>query len=227
MINIPSLPCYAFYKCLQRKLGNKINQFVNLQNIFRPSKDTFITLRTKLNELITQYENDKDNDKLENEVAEYYYYVSKLSNKQILKYRNKQIISKYNKYSTVVENNPDLEAFYEWNLLLRTNIIHSLDFDFLIEQCNTPETVILIDLMQKPYDFYVKITFNEAKIFELFEKSNAMVIVVFPNSFYNRNLFQNYIRNIEDYKDDKTDYSLDNKINSNRQLIVTNKIKYI
>jgi hypothetical protein len=64
------------------------------------------------------------------------------------------------------------------------------------------------------------------KIFNLFKPSKALVLIVLPNNFINRELFQDYVYNINDYIDDKKDYSVERTITSRKQLIVCNKWKF-
>jgi hypothetical protein len=65
------------------------------------------------------------------------------------------------------------------------------------------------------------------KIFlNLFKPSKALVLIVLPNNFMNPELFQDYVYNINDYIDDKKDYSVERTITSRKQLIVCNKCKF-
>jgi hypothetical protein len=80
--------------------------------------------------------------------------------------------------------------------------------------------------MRKPLDYYKPIGYDEDKFFALFEKAQACIIIVLPNTYYNRELFHNYIKDINDYKNDRKNYSLNRTINTKKQLIVCNKFKF-
>jgi hypothetical protein len=81
--------------------------------------------------------------------------------------------------------------------------------------------------VQNKFDFYKRIGYDEKKFLTLFRESEALVLMVLPNNFINRELFQNYIYNINDYIDDKKDYSVERTITSRKQLVICNKFKFI
>jgi hypothetical protein len=80
--------------------------------------------------------------------------------------------------------------------------------------------------MQNKFDFYKRIGFDEKKFLNLFKPSKALILIVLPNNFINRKLFQDYVYYINDYIDDKKDYSVERTITSRKQLIVCNKWKF-
>jgi hypothetical protein len=61
------------------------------------------------------------------------------------------------------------------------------------------------------------------KFLNFFKPSKASVLIVLPNSFINRELFQDYVYNINDYINNKKDYCVERTITSKKQLIVCNK----
>jgi hypothetical protein len=63
------------------------------------------------------------------------------------------------------------------------------------------------------------------KFLNLFKASKALVLIVLPNNFINRELFQDYVYNVNDCVD-KKDCSVERTITSRKQLIVCNKWKF-
>jgi hypothetical protein len=80
--------------------------------------------------------------------------------------------------------------------------------------------------MRKPLDYYKPIGYDEDKFFELFIIAKACIILVLPNTYFNRELFHDYIKDIQDYKNDRRNYSLNRTINTKKQIIVCNKFKF-
>jgi hypothetical protein len=80
--------------------------------------------------------------------------------------------------------------------------------------------------MENKFDFYKRIGFDEKNFLNLFKASKALILIVLPNNFMNRELFQDYVYNINDYIDDKKDYGVERTITSRKQLIVCNKWKF-
>jgi hypothetical protein len=80
--------------------------------------------------------------------------------------------------------------------------------------------------MQNKFDFYQRIGYDEKQFLNLFQESKTLVLIVLPNNFINRELFQNYIYNITEYDNDKKDYSTERITTSRKQLIVCNKYKF-
>jgi hypothetical protein len=228
IINIPNLPTYAFYRALQRNEGKNINRcIVGDDNVNVITEKQYEHYRFILNNLLKEYDKNINNEKLENKIAPLYYFLTKNVNKQTIKYRNEQVISKYNTNNIFMCRDPALENFYLLNLLYHTCILYTEEYYNLINQCNNPETIIFIDLMKKPLDYYKPIGYDEDKFFNLFITTQACMIIVLPNTYFNRELFHDYIKDINDYKNDRRNYSLNRTINTKKQLLVCNKVKYI
>jgi hypothetical protein len=97
IINIPNLPTYAFYRAIQRGEGININKYIiGNSDISLFPENIYEEFKSKLNNLLKEYEKNINNEKVENQIAAYYYFLTKNVNKQTLKYRNRQAISKYN-----------------------------------------------------------------------------------------------------------------------------------
>jgi hypothetical protein len=101
-------------------------------------------------------------------------------------------------------------------LLNKAEILYTDDFYDIFSQNNKPSTIILIVFIQNKFDFYKRIGYYEKKF-----------LTLLPNNFINRELFQDYIFNINDYIDDKNDYSVERTITSTKHLIIGNKFKFI
>jgi hypothetical protein len=226
IINIPNLPTYAFYKALQRGIGKTINSYISPDSLTF-SENLFEEFKSKLNTLLKEYENNLNNEKLENDIAFYYYCLTKIINKQTLKYRNQQVISKYNVNYAQIFLNPSIENFYLTSLLNNTVILYTEEYYELINQCNDPTTIIFLDLIQKPLDFYKLIGYDEQQFFNLFSTTSACMIIILPNTYFNRQLFNDYIKNISEYKNDRRNYNMNRTINTKKKLYVCNKLKYI
>jgi hypothetical protein len=80
--------------------------------------------------------------------------------------------------------------------------------------------------MRKPLDFYKPIGYDEEKLFNLFVIAKGCIIIILPNTYFNRELFRDYIKDILDYKNDRKNYSLNRTINTKKQLIICNKFKF-
>jgi hypothetical protein len=227
IINIPNLPTYAFYQAIKRKEGKNINKLIiGDGDINSFSEKAYEEIKLSLNILLKEYNKNINNEKLENQIAPSYYFLTKNVNKQTLKYRNQQVISKYNNNNVYVYRDRSIEDFYILNLLSHTDILYTEDYYNLIQQYDDPQTIIFIDLMRKPLDYYKPVGYDEERIFNLFIISQACIILVLPNTYYNRELFHDYIKDILDYKNDRRNYSLNRTINTKKQLIICNKFKF-
>jgi hypothetical protein len=142
-----------------------------------------------------KYEVNLDNDKLEFEIAKNYYIVSKGTNKQTIKYRNKKVVSLFNSYNTFIAVEKSLKDFYCQSMISRTTILFSTKYEEILKASDYEDAIILIDIMQQILNYYDKIFFDEEMIFNFFINAKALVLVVLPNSSSNRNLFKNYIYN--------------------------------
>jgi hypothetical protein len=227
IINIPNLPNYAFYRTLQRGEGRSINKyFVGDGDVNYFPEQVYEEFKIALNKLLKEYEKNINNEKIENQIAAYYYFLTKNVNKQTLKYRNQQVISKYNKNNTYVTKDRSIEDFFVINLLSKTTIVNTEEYYNLITHYDNPQTIIFIDLMRKPLDYYKPIGYDEEKFFALFEKVQGCIIMILPNTYFNREIFHDYIKDINDYKNDRKNYSLNRTINTKKQLIICNKSKF-
>jgi hypothetical protein len=226
-INIPNLPTYAFFRALQRGEGKNINKCITGNNDVNViTEKQYEQFRFELNNLLKEYNNNINNERLENQIAPLYYFLSKNVNKQTLKYRNQQVISKYNNNNIFMCRDPALENFYLLNLLKHTTILYTEEYYNLIVECDDPKTIIFIDLMRKTLDYYKPIGYDEEKFYNLFIVAQSCIILVLPNTYFNRELFHDYIKDIKDYKNDRKNYSLNRTINTKKQLIISNKKKY-
>jgi hypothetical protein len=133
----------------------------------------------------------------------------------MLKYRGDEVISTFNIYNSDIKTF-NLGNFHLNNLLSKTDILYIDEFYDIVSQNNKPNTIIFIDLMQNKFDFYKRIGFDEKNFLNLFKPSKALVLIVLPNNFINRKLFQDYEYNINDYIDDKKDYSVERTITSRK-----------
>jgi hypothetical protein len=227
IINIPNLPTYAFYRALQRGEGRTINRyFIGGGDVNYFPEQIYEEFKINLNNLLKEYEKNINNEKIENQIAAYYYFLTKNVNKQTLKYRNEQVISKYNSNNTYVTKEHSIEDFFVINLLSNTTILNTEEYYNMIIHYDNPQTIIFIDLMKKPLDYYKPIGYDEDKFFALFEKAQSCMILVLPNTYFNRETFHDYIKDINDYKNDRKNYSLNRTINNKKQLIVCNKFKF-
>lgn len=226
IINIPNIPTYCFYRTLQRDEGKYINSFIN--SVHQPLTEIeFEKIKKELNDLLNEYKKTFNDNKLERQIACRYYFLSKAANKETLKYRRENVISKYNPYVPTIFPDKYLEDFYYQCILAKTNIIYTTnEFNELLKQYNKENHVILVNLVKKIYDYYTRFGIDENGIFNLFKDSFACIIIILPNDFYNRELYKNYIKNYEEYKNDKKTYVNDKSSISKRQLIVCNKFKY-
>jgi hypothetical protein len=172
-INITNLATFAFYRTLQRGEGFYINRF--LTNSEKSCKEKFYKYIKELNELLLQYEHDMENQILERQIAIYYYYLTKVSNKQVLKYKKKQIISKYNNYVKQILPDPNLENEQYITLLNNTLISYSFDFLGIIKHYNNENVLMFIDTCIKKFDYYEYFFVDEEKIHDLFVESKSCI----------------------------------------------------
>jgi hypothetical protein len=96
VINIPNLPVFAFYRCIQKGYADKLFFSINLLSYREDIKDKFEDCKKELNRVLSQYEKNMNDEELELKVATYFYYLSKDANKQTIKFRNKEVISLFN-----------------------------------------------------------------------------------------------------------------------------------
>jgi hypothetical protein len=225
IINIPNLPTYAFYRAIQRGEGQNINAYIS-QDSLKLTESLFEEYKINLIKLLKQYENNLNDVKLENKIALYYYCLTKVINKQTLKYRNQEVISKYNINYNLIHLDDSISNFYLINLLRHTTIIYTEEYYDLINQENNPNTLIFVDLMYKPLDYYKPIGFDEKIFYNYFITTLSCMIVVLPNNHENREIFHDYIKDINDYKDDRKDYSLFRTISSKKKLFICNHLKF-
>jgi hypothetical protein len=127
-----------------------------------------------------KYEQHTSNEEVELEVAQNYYFLSKGSNKQTVKFKNKKVVSLFNQYVTKVEPDKEMKDFY-----IISHITKS--------KCDGENVIVFIGIMQKIINFYEKITIDEELFFKFFVSTKALVLMVIPNNYSFRTLFKEYI----------------------------------
>jgi hypothetical protein len=203
-------PSYCFYKILKRGEGVKIEQYVNNPvNTFNKSSHENMKENIKL--FLKKYEQNINDPNLELSIPTLFYCLTKRTPKQMLKYRRDEVISTFNTYNSDIQTF-NLGNFHLNNLLTKTDLLHTDEFYDIVSQNNKPNTIIFIDLMQTKFYFYKRIGFVEKKYLNLFKPSKALDLIVLPNNFMNRELFQDYVYNINDYIDDKKDYNVERTV---------------
>jgi hypothetical protein len=123
VINIPNLPVYAFHLSIQKGNSQKIHDCV----FFVPGveiKDKYNHCKKEVNKFLLKYEQDTTNDEEELEVAQNYYFPTKSSNKQTVKFKNKEVVSLFNHYVTKVEPDKALKDLYTFSYITKSNILY-------------------------------------------------------------------------------------------------------
>jgi site-specific DNA-adenine methylase len=86
IINIPNLPAYCFYKVLKRGEGGKIEQYLS-NPVSTFNKHTYENMKDNIKQLLIQYEQHFNDPNLELSIATLFYFLTKGTPKQMLKYR--------------------------------------------------------------------------------------------------------------------------------------------
>jgi hypothetical protein len=85
LINISNLSVYTFYWSFKKGNSQKICDYF------------FFYCKKELNKFLLKYEQDTTNEEVELQVAQNYYFLTKGSNKQTVKFKNKEVASLLNK----------------------------------------------------------------------------------------------------------------------------------
>jgi hypothetical protein len=226
VINIPNLPVFAFYRCIQKGYADKLFFSINFLQYRDDIKDKFEDYKKELNKMLPQYEKNMNDEELEMKVATYFYYLSKGANKQTLKFRNKEIISLFNNYVCKIKADQKLKDFYTCSLIKKTQILYSFDYDQITRAYDRENVIIFIDVLQQFTNYYIKIVIDPKMLYDFFVITNWQVLLVVPNNYVYRMMFREYIVNISEYDNDDKDYSCARANNPKGQLLLCNKCRY-
>jgi hypothetical protein len=152
VINIPNLPMYAFYKSIQKGNSQRIYDYVS----FVPGveiKDKYEYCKKELNKSLLKYEQDTSNEEVELEVAQNYYFLSKGSNKQTVKFKNKKVVSLFNQYVTKVEPDKEMKDFYIISHITKSNILYCFNYGDILSKCDCENVIVFIDIIQQIMNF--------------------------------------------------------------------------
>jgi hypothetical protein len=146
VINIPNLPMNAFYISIQKGNSQKIHNyifFVAAGNI----KDQYNYCKKELNKFLLKYEQDTTNDEVELQVVQNYYFLTKRSNKQTVKFKNKKVVSLFNQYVTKVEPDKEMIDFYTISYITKSNILYCFDYGDILSKCDGESVIVFIDII--------------------------------------------------------------------------------
>jgi site-specific DNA-adenine methylase len=135
LLNILNLPVYGFYRYIQKGNSQKIYDYV------------YNHCKKELNKFFLKYEQDTTNDVMELEVAQNYYFLTKGSYKQTIKFKNKEVVSLFNQYVTKVESDKKLKDFYTILHITKSNILYYFDYENILNKCDGENIIIFIDNM--------------------------------------------------------------------------------
>jgi hypothetical protein len=204
LLNIPNLSVYAFYQSIKKGNSKKILDYV----FFVPAvdiKDKYNHCKKELNQLLLKYEQDTTNDEVELEVAQNYYFLTKGSNKQTVKFKNKEGVSLFNHYVTKVEPDKELKYSYTISHITKNNILYCFDYEDILNKCDGKNVIIFIDIMQQIINYYEKLNFDQQMFYKFFISAKALVLMAIPNNYTFRILFREYIVDITRYMEDDND----------------------
>jgi hypothetical protein len=151
LITIPNLQSYCFYKILKRGEGIKIEQYVN-HPVSTFNKSSYENMKENIKVLLKKYEQNYNDPTLEVSIATLFYCLTKGTPKQMLKYREDEVISTFNTYNSDIRTF-NLGNFHLNNLLSKIDVLYSDEFYNIISQNNKLNIMIFIDLMQIKFDF--------------------------------------------------------------------------
>jgi hypothetical protein len=83
VINIPNLPVFAFYRCIQKGNEEKMYFSINVIPYLVDIKDKFEDCKTELNRVLSQYEKNMHDEELELKIQTYTYYWVKLQTSRL------------------------------------------------------------------------------------------------------------------------------------------------
>jgi hypothetical protein len=152
-------------------------------------------------------EKNMNDEELEMKVAMYFYYLSKRTNKQMLKFRNKEVISLFNNYVRKIVADKELKDFYTCSLIKKTQMLYSFNYDQIARAYDGKNVIIFIDVLQQLMNYYIKIVINPKILYDFFVIAKGLVLLVVPNNYIYRMMFREYIENISENDDDDKDYS--------------------
>jgi hypothetical protein len=219
---------YALYKSIQRGNLQKIHDYV----FYVPGaeiKNKYDYCKKELNKFLLKYEQDTSNEEGELEVAQNYYFLSKGSNKQTVKFKNKKVVSLFNEYVTKVEPDKEMKDFYIISHITKSNILYCFNYDNILSKCDGENVIVFIDIMQQIMNFYEKITIDQELFFKFFVSTKALVLMVISNNYSFGTLLREYIADISQYMEDDNDVKDYSKIRGNfskDQISVCNKNKF-
>jgi hypothetical protein len=206
-INMPNLPVYVFYRCIQKEYGEKLYFSINLLPYRDDFKDKFEDCKKELNKVLPEYEKNMNDEELEMKVATYFYYLSKGANKQTLKFRNKEVLSLFNNYVSKIEADQDLKDFYTCSLIKKTQMLYSFDYDQIARGYDGENVINFIDVLQQLMKYYIKVIIDLKIPYDFFVIAKGLVLLMVHNNYVYRMMFREYIGNISEYNDDDKDYS--------------------
>jgi hypothetical protein len=168
-------------------------------------KDKYNHCKKELNEFLLKYGQDTTNDEVELEVVQNYYFITKGSNKQTVKFKNKEVVSLFNHYVTKVEADKQLKDFYTISHITKSNILYCFDYENILTKCDEENVIIFMDIMQQIMNYYEKVNFDQQMFYKFFISAKALVLMVIPNNYTFRMLFREYIADITQYMEDDND----------------------
>jgi hypothetical protein len=183
MINIPNLPVFAFYKCIQKGFVEKIHFSINLLPYRDDIKDKFEDCKKELNKVLLLYEKNMNDWELEMKVVTYFYYLSKGANKQTLKFRNKEVISLFNNYVCKIEVDQELNNFFMCWLIKKTQMLYSFDYDQIARAYDGENVIIFIDVLQQLMNYYIKIVVYPKMLYDFFVIAKGLILLVVQNNY--------------------------------------------
>jgi hypothetical protein len=167
-------------------------------------KDKYNRCNKELIKFLLKYEQDTTNNEAELEVAQNYYFLTKDSNKQTVKFKNKEVVSLFNHYVTNIEHDKELKDFYTISHITKSSILYSFDYEDILNK-GWRQCYHIHSHHQEIMNYYKKVKFDQQMFYKFFIAVKAWVLMVVPNNYTFRMLFREYIADITRYMEDNND----------------------